>query len=106
MEELQKVPGTRWYNEMEFIPLIKKCTLASFVMLRIRSEENIPKNGEIELFSPSRQCSSTPAGFGQGFPSKKQCDYAEESPILSLPVSNRLLPVPSTEIIIEETALL
>jgi hypothetical protein len=27
-----------------------------------------------QLVSPSRQCSSTPIGFGQGFPSKEQRD--------------------------------
>jgi len=43
MEYLEEVPGSHWYNKMELLPLIKKCTLASFVTLGIRSEENIPK---------------------------------------------------------------
>ena len=32
------------------------------------------------MISPSRQCSSTPVGFGQGFPSKEQCNNTEISP--------------------------
>jgi hypothetical protein len=40
-------------------------------------------------FSLSRQCSSTPVGFGQGFLSKEQRDNTgTSSPILSIPVSN------------------
>ena len=32
------------------------------------------------MLSPSRQCSSTPVGFGQGFLSKEQCDNSGASP--------------------------
>jgi len=42
-----------------------------------------PKNGEEQLVSPSRQCSSTPVGFGQGFLSKEQCENTGASPVLS-----------------------
>jgi len=33
-----------------------------------------------QLVSPSRKCSSTPVGFGQGFPSKEQCDNTRAFP--------------------------
>ena len=33
-----------------------------------------------ELVSLSRQCSSTPVGFGQGFLSEEQCDNTGASP--------------------------
>ena len=36
--------------------------------------------GNQELVSPSRQRSSTPVGFGQGFLSKKQCENTGASP--------------------------
>jgi len=32
------------------------------------------------LISPSRQYSSTPVGFGQGFLNKEQCDNTEACP--------------------------
>ena len=41
-----------------------------------------------QLVSLSRQCFSTPVGFGQGFLSKEQCDNAEASSILSWPGSS------------------
>ena len=47
---------------------IKKCTLTSFVALGMQSKENVlpPKKTENQqLGSLSRQCSSTPVGFGQ-----------------------------------------
>jgi len=59
-----------------------------------------------QLVSPSQQRSSTPVGFGQGFRSKEQCDNTGASPILFWPDSSLFLPVLSTEISIEETALL
>ena len=37
------------------------------------------------LVSPSRQCSSTPVSFGQGFLSKEKCDNTGPSPIISWP---------------------
>ena len=46
--------------------------------LRMRLEGNAPISGE-----PTRQCSSTPVGFGQRFPSKEQRDNTGPSPILS-----------------------
>jgi len=36
-----------------------------------------------QLEPPSRQCSSTPVGFGQGFLSKEQYDNTAAFPILS-----------------------
>jgi hypothetical protein len=55
-----------------------------------------------QLVSSSRQCSSTPVGFGHRVLSEEQCD----NPGASLwPGSSRCLPVPSTEFSIEETAL-
>jgi hypothetical protein len=36
-----------------------------------------------QLIAPSRQCSSTPVGFDQGFLTKEQCDNTGASPILS-----------------------
>jgi hypothetical protein len=38
--------------------------------LEMRSEGNVPKNGE-PTAGFSSQCSSTPVGFGQGFLSKQ-----------------------------------
>ena len=35
-----------------------------------------------QLVSPSRQCTSTPVGFGRGFLTKEQCDNTGASPIL------------------------
>ena len=58
-----------------------------------------------QLVSPLRQCSSTPAGFGQGL-SEYQCDNNAAHPTFSRPVSRWFLPVPSIEISIEGTALL
>jgi len=48
-----------------------------------------------QLVSPSRQCSSTMVGFGQGFLSKEQYDNTAASPILSWTGSSWFLPVPS-----------
>jgi hypothetical protein len=58
-----------------------------------------------QLVSPSRQCSTTPVGFGQGFLNKEQCghEYPPYSPNLT-PFD--FLPIPSTEMNIEETAIL
>ena len=36
-----------------------------------------------QLVSPSRQCSSTPVGFGQGFLTKEQCYNTGASPDLA-----------------------
>jgi hypothetical protein len=44
-----------------------------------RSERNAKK----KLISPSRQCSITPVGFGQGVLSTEQLDNTGNSPILS-----------------------
>ena len=43
--------------------------ISSFVTLGMLSDENVPKSGE-----QSRQCSSTPVGFGQRFLSNEQFD--------------------------------
>ena len=86
--------------------LSHELTLMSFVALEIRSERNAPKNGEPKLNSPTRQCSSTPVGFGLVFLSTEQCDNIGASPILYRPGCSSFLPVLSTEMNIEETALL
>jgi len=44
------------------------------------SEGNATKNGEPTLGLPTRQCSSTPVGFGQGFLIVEQWDNAGTSP--------------------------
>jgi hypothetical protein len=59
-----------------------------------------------QLVSLSRQCSSTPVGFGQGFLSEEQCDNTGASPKLSLPAFGWFQPVPLIEISNEGTALL
>ena len=42
-----------------------------------------PQTKNQQLVSPTRQCSNTPVGFGQGFFfSKEECDKSGESPIL------------------------
>jgi len=42
-----------------------------------------PKKTENQqLVSPSRQCSRTPVGFGQGFLSKEPCNNTGASPVL------------------------
>jgi hypothetical protein len=51
-----------------------------------------------QLVLPSRQCSSTPVGFGQRFLGNEQCDNNRAFPIFSRPGSGLFLPVPSTEI--------
>ena len=56
--------------------------------------------------SPSRQCSSTRVAFGLGFLSQQKCNNTGASPILSWTVCIWFLPVPSTEISTEGTALL
>jgi len=67
----------------------------------MRLEGNAPKKiGNKRFVSPSRQCSSTPVGLGQGF------DSTGASPIISRHGSSWFLPVPSNEISIEATALL
>jgi len=62
---------------------IRKCTLIFFVVLGMRSEGNAPKNVKPKVGFSLRQCSSTPASFDEGLPSKDQCDNTEASPILS-----------------------
>jgi hypothetical protein len=49
----------------------------------MRSGGNAQKNVEPTVDSPSRQCSSTPVGFGQGYLNKEQFDDTGKSPILS-----------------------
>ena len=54
--------------------------------LRNAASKKKPRKMENQhLVSPSRQCSSTPVGFGQGWLSKVQFDNAGESPTLSWP---------------------
>jgi len=59
-----------------------------------------------QFISPSQQCSSTSVGFCLGFLSKEQRDNTAASPILSWPGYSLFLPVSSTEISTEGTALL
>jgi len=59
---------------------IKNCILTSLVALGMRSEVNVPTMEKRRLISPSRQYSSTPIGFGQGFLNKGQCDNTGASP--------------------------
>ena len=66
----REVQGTRGRIILNLI--LKKCdivycTLTSFVTLRMQSEGSAPKIENQLLISPSRQCSSTPVGFGRGF---------------------------------------
>jgi hypothetical protein len=72
----------------------------------MRSEGNEPKMEKQQLVSPSRQCSSTPDGYGQGFLNKEQCHNTGNSIIFPLIDSSSFLTVHSTEISIEGTALL
>ena len=101
--QLQDVSGIRCYSSQELLLWIKKCILTSFVTFVIRSEGKAPNQQFVSL---SHQCSSTTIGFGQGFPSKEQCDNTGASPILSLPVYSLFLPVSLTVISIGGTALL
>jgi hypothetical protein len=59
-----------------------------------------------QLDFPSRQCSSTPVGFGQRLPSKEQCNNITSSPTHSWPGSAWFLHIPWSEISTEATALL
>jgi hypothetical protein len=77
------------------------------ILCRLRDAVRKPRKMENQqLVSSSKQCFSTPVGFGQGFLSKEQCDNIGASPILSWPSYNWFLPVTSKEISIEGTALL
>jgi hypothetical protein len=58
-----------------------------------------------QLIPPSRQCSTTPVGFGQGFLNKEQC-YHEYPPYSANLAPVDFLPVRATEMSIENTALL
>jgi len=59
-----------------------------------------------QFVSLTQQCSSTQDSSGQGFLSKEQGNNTGKSPIPFSTDSSSLLPVPSTEISIEEMALL
>jgi len=74
-----KIPQNSMHNMLG----IRKCTLIFFVVLGMRSEGNAPKNGKPKFGFSLRQCSSTPASFGEGFPNKDQCANTEALPILS-----------------------
>ena len=55
------------------------------VLRRLSVEVRRKRQGKMEkehLVAPSRECSSTPAGFGQVFLSKEQCDNTGASPTL------------------------
>jgi len=61
---------------------MKKFTLTSVV--EGCSQKETPRKMEHQqLVSPSRQCSRTPVGFGQGFLIKEQCDNTGAFPILT-----------------------
>ena len=102
-----------WYNETTArvvcvnvpyfpnSPHIKKCILTSFIAL----VKETPRKMQIQqLVSPSRQCSSTPVGFGQRVFSKERCDNMKHQ--LSWPGFNWFLLAPSTEISTAGKALL
>jgi len=57
--------------------------LTSFIALGKWSEGNAPKMENGQLVFPSRKCSSTLVGFGQGFLSKEQCDITGAIPYSS-----------------------
>jgi hypothetical protein len=57
-----------------------------------------PEKGRTKFVFSSRQCSSTPVDFGQGFFSKEQSDNTFASLILSWRCSSWFLTGPSTEI--------
>jgi len=59
-----------------------------------------------QLVCPSRQCSSTQVGFGEGFLYKEQRDNTGTSPILSWPGSGCFLPTLSNAVSIIGAALL
>ena len=52
-------------------------------ILRLLREAVRKKRKKKKLISPSRQCSSTPVGFGQEVLSTEQLDNTGNSPILS-----------------------
>jgi len=85
---------------------VSQCTLTYFVAFGMRSELNAPKMEIQHSVSLSRQCCSTPVGFGQGLFGKEQCDDTGASPTLSWPRYSWFLPFPSIEISIEGTELL
>jgi len=58
-----------------------------------------------QLVSLSRQCSSTPVGFGHGFLSKEQSDITG-APLHTPDPASADLSVSSTEISLEGTAIL
>jgi hypothetical protein len=102
-EMRSSLSGIGYYNLQELLRDSNICTLKSFVTLGIRSEGNAPKMENQQVVSPSWQCSSTPVRFGQGFPSKEQCDNTGASPT---PGSSWVLSVSLTEIRIEGATLL
>ena len=79
-----------------------------YILRRLRDAVRKKRPAKMEnqqLVSPSRQCSSTPVGCGKGFLSKEQCDNTGVFAIHSWHGSSWFLPVPSTEISTEGTAL-
>ena len=79
-------------SSLNVIRRIKKCTVTPFAALAMRSERTAPKMENQQLILPSRQCSSTPVGFSQGFLNKERCENTETSPILSWPGFSWYLP--------------
>ena len=58
----------------------------------LRRLREMPRKMEKQqLVSPSRQCSSAPVTFGQGFLSKEQCDSTGAAPIPLAPSDFYLL---------------
>jgi len=77
------------------------------ILRRLRVAVRRKRQGKMENqqpISPSRQCSSTPAGFGQVFLNKNNVTTLELLPYSSNRASADL-SVPSTEINIEGTEL-
>ena len=72
-----------------------------------RDQKGMPRKMENKLFvSPSQQCSSTPAGFGQEFLTKEQRDNIGAFRKFSWPGSSWFLSVPNSEIGTEVTEFL
>jgi len=93
------------YNLQVWLLWIKKCTLTSFVALRMQSEGNAPKNKRTKGWFPLHH--NTPVNrsvFVKDFLARTMWQHGV-SPTRSWPGSSWFLPVPLTEIGIEGMAL-
>ena len=95
-----------YYNLQDLLPEGNFYTLTFFVTLGMGSEGKARRNGQWTVgFSFTTMLQHTGL-FGQGFLSSEWCDNTGTSPILFWPGSIWFLPIPSTEINIQGTALL